>query len=285
MWQSLGIDEYADLESRCGSVILKYGDVWWRRVRPFLLRPLDPFKPASCEAIGPHLGPMMAVQHGVSDNEKANSFFNLLVFDQIEGYGIENLRKHHRRYLREAMRNDIEFVRITDEKQITPDLHKTYLAFYSRSRYTFSKDRLKRSHFNRWIACHLNQPKAEVTVAYHQDEPVGIYIICLLDDTLIWKTAVNSPQALKLRVPDLILHRYHENAQKQPEIKRIFCGYYSGRSGLDTFKLRRGASILVLPAHLRIRTWMLTCFRLFSPSVYQSLTGLSPEQIRVMNTH
>ncbi|NQT24003.1 hypothetical protein HQ585_01475 [candidate division KSB1 bacterium] len=279
MWQSLSIDEYAELERGCGSIILQYGDVWWRRVRPFLFRPLDPFKSTSCDAIRPHLGPLTAVQHYVSDNEVANSHFNLLVFDQFDDYCIENLRKHHRRYLREAVRNEIEFKHITDCNDLSADLHKVYLAFYRRSRYTFNKNRLQQKYFNQWITCHINQSKAEVIAAFHQGIPVGIYITCLVDDTLVWKTAVNAPTALKLRVPDLLLHNYHEQAKNQPEIKRIFCGYYSAGSGLDTFKLRRGAKIITLPTHLRTQPWILRLSKMTYPSAYRNLVGLTPEQI------
>ena len=67
MWQSLTVDEYAELERACGSVTLNYGGVWWRRVRPLLYRPLDPFQPTSCDAIRPHLGPFTSVQHHVKD--------------------------------------------------------------------------------------------------------------------------------------------------------------------------------------------------------------------------
>jgi hypothetical protein len=282
MWQSMSIDEYAHLEGDCGATIQQYGPVWWRRVRPFLYRPLDPFEPTSCDVIRHHLGPMTAVQHPVSDPESANSFYSLIVFDQLNNYCVENLHKHHRRYLREAVRNGIDFKRLLNGKDISDGLHDTYLAFYQRSKYTFSKNRLDRKHFNNWIACHLNQPKTEVTVAFHQNMPVGIYIACLLGDTLIWKTAVNSPLALKLRVPDLILHQYHERTRKQPEIKRIYCGFYSGNSGLDTFKLRRGAKIVTLPTHLRIHPCMLRLFRTFHPSAYQNLIGFTPEQIQTI---
>lgn len=282
MWQPMSIDEYADLERGCGSVILQYSSIWWRRVRPFLFRPLNPFEPTSCKAIRPRLGPLAAVQHSVEDIESANSFLNLLVFDQIQDYCIEVLRKHHRRYVREAMRNEIELKHITDSKTLSHGLHEVYLAFYKRSRYSFNKNRLELKHFNQWIDCHLNQSKAEVIVATHQNKPVGIYITCLHDSTLVWKTAVNSPLALTLRVPDLVLHRYHEEAKKQPEIKRIFCGYFTGHSGPDTFKLRRGAKIITLPAHLRIHPCMLQFFKRICPSAYQSLVGFTPEQIQTM---
>lgn len=279
MWQSLTIDEYADLERACGSVTVQYGGVWWRRVRPLLYRPLDPFQSTSCTAIRPHLGPLTSVQHHLADIESANSYLNLLVFDQIKDYCIENLRKHHRRYLREALRNEIELKQISDVRNLPDELHEVYLAFYQRSGYTFNKNRLKKSHFTNWINCHLSQPKTCVTIATHQNRPVGIYIACLLKDTLIWKTAVNSPDAVKLRVVDLILHHYHEQAKKQPEIKRIYCGYFSGDSGLDTFKLRRGANICTLPSHLRILPWMLKLFKIVRPSVYRNLVGFSPEEI------
>lgn len=225
------------------------------------------------------------MQHAVSHGETANSCLNPLVFDRIADYRIENLRKHHRRYLREAMRNSIELRRIRNADDLTPELHQTYLAFYKRSRYAFHKNRLDRRFFDRWIACHLNQPKAEVLAAVHGGGPVGIYISCLVGDTLFWKTAVNAPAALDLRVPDLILHRYHLEARNQPEIRRIFCGYYTGRSGLDTFKLRRGAAVMALPAHLRMHAWMLRLFQILRPSVYRSLTGLNPEQVRSLTAH
>lgn len=57
MWRSMSIDEFAELEKACGSTVLNVGGVWWRRVRPFLYRPLNPFTSASCEAIRPHLPP------------------------------------------------------------------------------------------------------------------------------------------------------------------------------------------------------------------------------------
>jgi hypothetical protein len=284
MWQSMTLDEYADLESRCGSVIRQSGEIWWRRVRPFLYRPLNPLEPVSCRNVKSCFRSFTAIQHPISQDESANSYFNLIVFDQLDQYRVEDLHRHHRRYLREAIRNEIELKLITDSKDIPDGLHEVYLAFYKRSQYTFSKNRLDRKCFNHWLECHLDRSKAEVIVAFHQNVPVGIYITCLLCDTLIWKTAVNSPAALELRAQDVVLHQYHEQARKQPEIKRIFCGYYGGPCGLSTFKLRRGAKIVTLPAHLRIRPFMLRFFKTFLPSAYQHLVGFTPEQIAAITS-
>src|SRR5271168_4378956 len=73
--QSMTVDRYAAFERATEMKVVKFGDIWWHRVRPFLYRPLLPFKKYDVK-VAEGIGRIGVFQYGVEDAQSCNSYLN-----------------------------------------------------------------------------------------------------------------------------------------------------------------------------------------------------------------
>ena len=279
MWSPMTVDEFAESESANGAEITQVDGFYWRKIRPFFYRPLLVHQSYSPDEIPLPPGKFSACQYVVKDASQANSNINLMVYDDLANYSIENCRKHHRRHLRAALKSGMVFRPIETVEELVTKGYPVYCSFYERSRYDFGKDRLDKKVYYQWAEHQINHKGVLVMGVFLNDELLGIYISCRINNTVYLKTAINSKEAIRLRAPELSWHAYRETAREDRTIDLIVDGPYVPSDGINAFKFRRGARAIALPAYLDLNPLLLKGLRLFSSTVYQALKGFEEDEM------
>lgn len=280
------VDRYAALEQATGVKVVKVGDIWCWQVRPFLYRPLLPFKKYhSQKATGgfPSIG---VFQHGVEDGQPCNSYLNPIVFLEPRNYDIKKLRYNVQNHIKKALKNGVTVSRIVDEREFSESAYPCYLSFYERTKYAFETSRRQKEGFSRWAHAFFQFPETVVIAAFAGRDLVSFEISCLVEDTLIHKTLVTSDEGLKLVAPDLLLHTLRISAREQPNIRMIYDTLLGQSPGINEFYLSRGARVLALPAFLPMHPALLWFIRKANKNIYERLLGLgNNELLRFTGAH
>jgi hypothetical protein len=279
-WQSMTIDRYAAFERETGMKVVKIGDIWWHQVRPFLYRPLLPYKKYDLRKTTRDFNRIGAFQYGVEDGQACNSHLNPIIFDELHNYDMDKLAYSARKHIKKAMKNDVTVSRIIDEREFSENAYPCFVSFYERTRYGFDRSRRTRDGFSRWARTVFQFPEAVILGAFAGQGLVSYEISCLVEDTLCLKTLVNSDKALKLGAADLLLHTHRLWSREQPEIHAIYDSVLGQRSGVNEFYLVRGARVLALPADLHMHPVLRWLIQKGNKTIYGRLLGLSLEALR-----
>ncbi|MGO8678921.1 MAG: hypothetical protein ACLQVX_24035 [Limisphaerales bacterium] len=271
LWQQMSIDEFAADERSQSAAILRRGGIYWRRVRPFLFRPLLVMKtyPAA-SVVSPGVKLWTAFQHGVPAGEPANSFLNLLLFDDVSSYSLASLDSSKRRQVRLAAK-EFTVRPVTDAEEFKEKAYPVYLEFYERTKYDYMAERRHFDCFARWTDWLYSLPKTVVLGGYQHGELAAVSTSMWVEDVVLCPAAFCSGQALKLHANSLMLHTVREAAARCPGIRLVYAGpykYNEGR-GVDAFYLERGCRIVRTPARLHI-----------NPALKLLLASLLPRQCR-----
>jgi hypothetical protein len=277
------LERYAAFEQAVNVKVVKAGDIWWRQVRPFLYRPLLPFKTYDTKKTLDDFNRFGAFQHAVNDGQPHNSYLNPIVFDQPRDY---NLKKLHQVQVsvKKALKNSVTVSRIVDESEFTERAYACYLSFYQRTQYAHGASRREKAGFARWSHTIFQFPELVVLGAFNGGELLSFIIFCQVDDTLILKTLVNSDNGLKLAAPDLLIHSIRLSVSRQPTIRMVFNSMYGQSSSINKYYLRRGARVLALPANLHMHPVLCRVVRQASQSTYDRLLGLGGDQLAELHT-
>lgn len=269
-WQKMTLDEYAAYERGNGTPLLKVGNVWWRRVRPFFYRTLFPFQTVD---IGKNVpGFAFGWQHRVADTKRANSWMNVIVFDEVAHYSLECLRRKKRSFVRKALsRLAVEV--IDDRSLFCREAHRVYCAFYDRTNYHWKRERLSKQGFDKWADHLFKYGKVVIHGVYHDGILVAINISYLVEDILIDAAFFSTNEGLRLGSSDAVWHRIREDASCSQGIRYIYEGPVSGNQGLNESKLIRGGKILSLPSYLQMNNVILKAIRLFNRKWYDVISG------------
>jgi hypothetical protein len=273
------LERYAAFELATGGTAIKAGDIWWHQVRPFLYRPLLPFKAYDSTDVG-EIRRIGAFQHAVLNGQAHDTYLNPIVFDELHAYDIKTLRKGVRGQIKKALQSAVTVSRIVDEDEFCEKGYPAYLSFFERTRYSFEAGRRQKEGFARWARTVLEFNEVVVLGSFAGSELLSFEISCLVEGALILVTIVNSGEALRLCVPDLLLHFTRTSAGRQPEIRMIFDSMLTQSRGINEFKLLRGARVLALPARLHMPRPLVWLVRRSSPSVYSRLHGFDADQLQ-----
>ncbi len=272
IWQKMTVDEYAAYEKGNGTPVVKVGDVWWRRVKPFFYRPLFLFqtldigKKVPCGAIG--------WQHKVADPKCANSCIKVIVFDNIAHYSLECLKRKKRSFVRKALtRLTVDVIK--DRSLFCREAYGVYRAFYERTGYRWRKDRLKKSEFDEWGDHLFKHDKVVIHGVYHGEILIAVNISYLVENVLIDAAFFSTNEGLRLGSSDVVWHRIREDASRSEEIQYIFEGTVSGITSLDAAKLIRGGKILFLPSYLHMNNMILKGVKLMKRKWYDKISGIT----------
>lgn len=276
-WDPMSIEEYAEFEEAMGAKIEKKGDVCWCQIRPYFYRPLFPFIELLPDATKGLFSRFSAVQHPVAPTQPHNSYMNVLVYEQPQSYEESNVRASFRRRIRKAARNT-EVHPIKNVDILIEEGYHVYLSFYRRTGYSFRKDRADARVFADWARLLFRFPKVMVWGSYSESGLVGIWINCLVEDVLFLVSGLDSPEGIKIRSPELMLHTIRTNASRQSNIQRIYTGMWSSKQSLNDFKIERGARVLALPAHLHLHPVLLSAIGLVRKDAYERLKGMDEKQ-------
>ena len=269
----MNIEDYAQLEQKTGSRLIKKGNIWWRVVRPFFYRPLLPFESYNCEEIVRCFPPWQMVQFPVKEKSRANSQLHMIVFDDIQSYQIDTLDKERRRDIRKAIQNGVSIREIRDPDPFISQAYPVYLSFYHRTHYGHQKNRNQKEAFSDWVHTLLSFPDTCLLGAYLEQELIAIEICCIVDRILIGKSLINSQKSILFRAQDLLFHYTREELAKKHNVDLIFTGMVVREQGINNFKLWRGAKILSLPSHLKMPVPIKWILKRFRKSEYAFLKG------------
>jgi hypothetical protein len=274
-WDQMTVDEYADFERAQGEQICRASGIYWRRVRPLFYRPLLPFREYGEVVKRPTLASGLGgCQWAVPTHSKstANSFLNVLLFQQTASYSLSTLDATRRRQARRAL-EQFAFRPIRDREQFEREAYPVYVSFYRRTAYGFRVERRRPRGFRRWAELLFSFPKVVVLGAYRRGKLGAVSVSEQVEDTLIFSTFFCDDASLSLHVSGGMLHSVREAAATCPHIRQIFAGAYRGGNGVDRFYLLRGCAVAMRPAYLRVNALAEIVLRHFLSGQYRQLLG------------
>ncbi|MGC2208943.1 MAG: hypothetical protein WA532_02430 [Candidatus Korobacteraceae bacterium] len=275
----MSVDRYAAFELATGTKVLKVGNIWWRRVRPFFYRTLLPFKKYDANRAKDGFSKIGAFQHGVEDGQPFNSYLNPIIFEEPGNYDVRKLRPNVQVHIKKALKNGVTVSRIANEREFADSAYRCYLSFYERTRYAFEAGRRKKDRFLRWSHALFQFPEIVIFGAFAGHELIAFEISCLVDDTLILDTLVTSSKALKLVAPDLLIHTCRSIASDQPNIRMIYDSLLGQSPGINKYYVSRGARVWAVPSFLHMPAPSLWLIRKANQGIYQRLLGLDDDEL------
>jgi hypothetical protein len=274
-WQRMSADEFADFERTQGVRLIKVNGVYWTRMRPCFYRPLLYFREHSAASVSaPWSSLFGAFQHAVPSSETANSFINMLIFEDPEAYSLQSLNWKRRRQVRLAAKAFTVRV-VDDEHEFKEGAYKVYLSFYERSQYTYKPERQRKDVFARWVDSLFRTPKVVVLGGYRNGELGGVSVTQWVEDTLMYSTTFADTASLRMDFNSLILHVIRAAVAGNPQVKRILAGpyKYGTAKGVDDFYLSRGCKLVKKPALLCINPLARAALKCCLPREYARLRG------------
>jgi hypothetical protein len=278
----MGVPRYADFQRAIGLKLTHQGDIWWQQVRPFFYRPLLPFKTYDLKSLD-RSHKLGIFQHAVLNGQRANSYLNPVVFDDLANYELRNIGENGRRNLKRALNKKVRISPISKEREFAEKAYPVYLSFYDRTRYSFDTSRRDKSQFARWTRTIFQFPELLILGAFVDEELVGFEITCLVENVLIIDIVVHSDESLRCGAPDLLLHHQRSIVADCSDIHIIYDSMLAQNRGINEFKLRRGARVLALPALLHLHPFILQSLKMVKQNIYGRLYGLSYEKVIGLN--
>jgi hypothetical protein len=269
----MSVEEFARFRRSVGERVIEANGVFWRQVRPFFYRPLLQFQEYKPQSVhGPSRAFPGGFQHAVPPHERTNSFLNLLIWDDLTSYSLDNLDRHERREIRRATET-FTVLLVTNVNEFKVQAYPVYRSFYERTKYNYKSERRYKDSFSKWADALFQHPKVMVLGAYNTNRELGaIAICCLVEGTLVYSTFFCETKSLKMHVTGFMLHTMRKAAADCQLIKQIFIGNYK-YSTANEFYFTRGCKLVSKPAWLQLNP--LTAFGLkrFAPVQYDRLIG------------
>lgn len=272
--QPMSIGEYAAYERATGAVIAEAGGVFWRRVRPFFYRPMQPFLPLELNSVQP---PRPARWGGwqcvVTDSARANSAMAFLMFRNAENYCLDELEKKRRWEVRTAKR--FFSVRLLACAEELYPAHEVFVEFQRRTGYRYRSDRVNPQRFYQWAQEVFRHPKVKVLGAFTGPCLQAVGIVHRVGDTMNFSTFFAASEALRRHVASLMLHVVRVLAAEPPSVHRVFAGMkkWGTDASVDEFYLQRGCELKVLPAFYHVNPLVCCLLRLLRPDQWRRLTS------------
>lgn len=271
-FQQMSVEEYAQLQSILGMPLVKQGDVYWRRVRPFFYRPLLSFQSYNLDMKSITFGKFRGFQYAVNDTAHANSTLNFLVVNPVNDYSLAKVSHNRRRLIKEAMKS-FTIEEVVNQNIIKEQGHKVYLSFFERTQYQYKHQRLRESFFHQWVEGIFNSHKSLVLGGFDQQTLVAVSISFWLGDTILYSSFFSETNAHKQGVGELMFHRLREIAAQTPNVQEILVRPYQGGNGMDEYYLKRGCQIVRKPACLVLNPMTHLLLRSLLPKKYAFLCG------------
>jgi hypothetical protein len=272
-WQEMAAGEFAAFEQLLDPHIVLRNGIYWRRVRPFFYRPLLLFHEFAPGAVKPpSLARLGGFQHAVPTGEKANSCLNLLIFENVEAYSLEQLDYNRKRQVKQAAKQFV--IRpVADVREFKEQAYPVYLSFYERTHYQHGAQRRNRAFFSQWAEALFQLPKALVLGGYRKGMLEGVSVSLFVEETLCYAMFFCNSESLRAGLSDLMLHTVREAAAQSRRVKRIFSGMYKGGNGLDDFYLLRGCQVVRKPALLNVNPLAAFLLKSFLSRYYAHMRG------------
>ncbi|MCF7762205.1 MAG: hypothetical protein K9N62_00875 [Verrucomicrobia bacterium] len=269
----MSVGEYAALARALDGNGVRTGDHYWRQVRPCFFRPLLPFQEYDPSAVRvPKLAAIGGWQYGVADQDRRNSYLNLLLFRTVHGYALPCLTPKKQRQVRLAA--GLFTIRlITNAAEFRQSAYPVYLAFYHRTRYKYLAERRAEDEFSRWTDRLFRFPKIAILGGYRNGALEAVSVSQWVEETLLYSTFFCNDESLHLCVADLMLHWTRSEVARCPGIKQIFAGMHKNERGLSDFYLQRGCELVRKPALFRLSPIAAAIVKWWFPGKHRMIAG------------
>ena len=273
LWDRMNIDEFAMYQKDEGTKVLKIDGIWWRKVRPFFYRPINPFVeirpfsrnfPFNCFRRG--------FQHVVPSDCESNSSFNFFIYDNLQNYSFDILSTKRRNTIRKGIKH-LTAKPLKDISEFTKEAYKIYYSFFQRTNYKYFKKYLHPKNFESWAKTLFSYPKITIIGIYHQKYLSAISISCLVDDIIFYDYFFSYKEIQKFQVTDFVTH-FIRNAAASTQAKYIFMSMPSGKRSLDQSKLNRGIKLLKKPAYINVNSSVLLFLKILKKDKYNKIIGI-----------
>jgi hypothetical protein len=281
-WMPMTVDRYAALQRATGGRVWSQGDIWWQQVRPFFYRPVLPFESYDTKYVQ-KLSKFVVFQHATKEGQSNNSYLNPIVFNEVKKYEISKISENPRRIIHRASKVGMKIHKFIDAGEFCEQAFPVYLSFYERTKYSYGTHRRRKEGFLQWARSIFQFPEAVILGVQIGGDLLGFEISCLVDQTLIIDTVIHSDKGLKCGSSDWALHHIRLSAREQGGIEQIYHSMFTKNSGINEFKVRRGARIMALPAYLHLHPLWLATVGTFSKEVRRQLQGLNQDQVLRIN--
>lgn len=279
LWERMSIDEYADYEGGNGTKLIKIDDVWWRSVRPFFYRPLLPYQRLAPEKVKPPLlSRLFGYQHPVIEGVPANSYINIIVFDNIHDYSIDGLKKEKRYKIKKGLKN-LTIKRISDYQEFVDEGYKVYVSFFKRTQYEWKSDRVHYNGYLKWAKNVFRFPQIVIYGVYLNGELSAINLAYLVEDVIFDAAFFSTTEALKKGSSEVTWHAVREDASQVRDARYIYEGPLSDKRSLDDSKILRGCKIHCLPAYYSINPISRFILKTVCKTAHARLLGLDEQQV------
>jgi hypothetical protein len=210
-------------------------------------------------------------QHVVPSTAMANSCRRFVVFDEPQSYSLGQFKHHHRANIKKGLKHFT--IKEVSLQEFINQGYPVYLSFYARTKYSFKEDRRDEVRFAGWAKTVYAYPKILVLGAWLEDKLAAVHISYHVEDIVMLATFFCTTDALRLRVSDVVMHALRERAALCPDVTCLYMGTVSGQTGIDDFKLGRGAKIVSKPAFYSVNRIVLPVIKTFMRPSYQRLIG------------
>lgn len=280
-WQKIAPEHFAAFQRLMEVNVRQDGGVYWTAVRPLFYRPLWPLEELDHDRlVVPPASRLGGAQFAVRPGTPANSLINHLAFEETGTYSLEQLPRKPRKQVRLAGASLL--VRpLTDVGEFIRLAYPVYQSFHDRTMYEVGAKRRHPAYFKHWAESLYAIPGVVILGGYQGEVLRGVSLSFLLGATVNYASFFCDTQALKLYLPDLMLHAIRVAAARDPSITRISVGLFKGQRGLDDFKLLRGAKLIRQPACLVLNPLTRLLLQRALPQHYAQMLGqLTAEQLR-----
>lgn len=268
----ISLQDYAELQTRFGTKVIRKNGQYWRQIRPFFYRPLLPVEAQSSTDRHSPVSWPSGFQYVLPDGDQANSTMNFIMLENLANYSLTSLT-HKRRQMITRAAQQFQVRPIRDPQELKEKGHRVYLSFQQRTQYNYKTNRTNRAVFDQWVDNLFWNPNAILLGGYGPDGLAAISNSYWVNHTLVYSTLICETESMKKNLGELMFHVIRELAGRQPGLQEIYVRSYQGGNSLDQYYLLRGCQLIRKPARLEISPAIRSLVRWVSPRQFKQLCG------------
>lgn len=271
-WAPWTLDEYARRLTARGFPIHRHDGIWWQQVKPQFCWPLDLLAQLPASGVAPaRQHSLLGYQFVTSTPERATSYMNPMVCDDVAGYGLDRMEGTRRNVVRRGLRS-VEVRRLTPD-DLVRDGWQIRHEFIERTGWGRPVPR------DKWRAYVERQFQPPMI-----DHALGAFIGTRMVSFMTWygvdRSAhmthiAASAEALRCSANDALLYCWMCGLRDSRMYDRATYSVRSLKPSLDLFKDSHLFRMQSLPAVLHLNLIARGVLRAAKPQALERLSGLS----------
>lgn len=273
---NMSVEETVTADAAVESKFHRFRDHWWREVKPFFYRPVNPLAafrrresfPKPWAALGGYY-------HVVPDGEESNGALVANEISQPAAYELESLKRKRNQILRSLGVFRVQPVACLED--LLTGGYDTYLDWERRTEGVRTK-RSSPEVFQRWIKKVFAHPYCLLLGAYAGDRLVG-FMTAYATEGIAHCSKIFSHSEFHAQTPSsAMLYSFVRIAANNPEIRRVWHGLRGLNPSLERYKAVMGFQHVSYPVYVHVRTGLRPLAKFAFPQEYRRLYGQYPAQ-------